>query len=425
MIVRSNLGIYNNVGVTARYKRKCLGSLKSAIFSAVATVISRHPILSAIPMDTDTSSPYFARLQFIDLNQAVTFAEMDGLGYGCEKYQALDGFLQKEHNRPFQNTKPESPFWRLHVLEEVGDDSRFMLAFFFHHCIADTKSALVFHEALEDALNKPSETEANRMIYTSTMALLPPLDDFLDTGAATSPSIYREQPPNMWTGAVQFVPARTKFCSCWLTSGTTKQLSDISKEMRLSVTAILQTMLVAATFRCLPMEYTIIKADCAISLRPWLPSPVAASSIGCFVDNFSETYHRSPFTWNECRRTKTTIERISQQKQGDLCRTLRQIPDLKAWFEKKMGQARPTALELSNVGKLAPSNQPKDYELQSILFSQSAGACSGAIKVSAATGRDGRLTLGFSYQEGVVEDGMVEGMVQAFESILQKALYNQ
>lgn len=90
-----------------------------------------------------------------------------------------------------------------------------------------------------------------------------------------------------------------------------------------------------------------------------------------------------------------------------------------------MGQARPTALELSNVGKLAPSNQPKDYELQSILFSQSAGACSGAIKVSAATGRDGRLTLGFSYQEGVVEDGMVEGMVQAFESILQKALYNQ
>jgi hypothetical protein len=90
-----------------------------------------------------------------------------------------------------------------------------------------------------------------------------------------------------------------------------------------------------------------------------------------------------------------------------------------------MGQGRPTALEESNEGKLAPSNQLKDYELRSLLFSQSAGECSGAIKASAATGRDGRLTLGFSYQEGVVEDRMVEGVIQKFESILQEALYNQ
>jgi hypothetical protein len=138
----------------------------------------------------------------------------------------------------------------------------------------------------------------------------------------------------------------------------------------------------------------------------------------------TEKYHRGPFTWDECHRIKIAIERVSQQKRGDeFCRL---IPDFQSWFEKKeKGQARPTALELSNVGKLAPSNQPKDYELWSLLFSQSAGVCSGAIKASAATGRDGRLTLGFSYQEGVVEDRMVVGVIQGFESSLQELLYNQ
>jgi hypothetical protein len=71
----------------------------------------------------------------------------------------------------------------------------------------------------------------------------------------------------MWTGAVQFIPARTESCSRWLGSGMTKQLSDMAKEKRLSETAMLQTMLVAAIFRCLPAEYATIKADCAISLR--------------------------------------------------------------------------------------------------------------------------------------------------------------
>jgi NRPS condensation-like uncharacterized protein len=425
MTVRSNLSIYNNVAVTARYKRNCTGSLKPAVFSALATVIRQHPILSAIPVDTNTSSPYFVRLPFIDLNQVVAFMENEGFDHECETFQALDRFLQTQHSRPFQYTTPLSPFWKLHVWEEVGNDSHFMLSFFFHHCIADTKSALAFHEAIEDALNVPSETKTDCMVRTSTMALLPPLDDFLDKDSTTSPSTYQEQPSDVWTGAVQFTPARTRFCSRWLASGITKQLFDITKQERLSLTAILQTILVAAIFQCLPSEYTTIKADCAISLRPWLPSPVTATSIGCFIDSFSETYQRSPFSWNECHRTKKAIERVLQQKRGDdLCGNLHRIPDLKSWLEKKMGQARPSALELSNVGKLTPSTLPKEYEIESLLFSQSAGACSGAIKVSAATGRDGRLIVGFSYQEGVVEDGMVENVIQGFESILREVLCN-
>ena len=426
MTTRSSLNIYNNVAVTARYRRKSSSSLVTAIFSALATVIQQHPILSVIPVDTDTPSPYFARLPTIDLNQVITWTTIDGCGDNEEKFQALDQFLQEQHNRPFRYTMPLTPFWALHVLQELGNGSHFMLAFFFHHCIADTKSALVFHEAMEDALNMPSEIEPSHTLCTSDLELLPPLDCFLEGMTARSVPECQEPLPNAWTGGVQVTPPTTRFCSRWLTSERTKQLSGKAKEHGVSVTAVLQSMLVAALFRILPSEYTILRADCAISVRPWLPPPVTAISIGCFIDNFSETYHRSSFSWDECRRTKETILRVSEQQQGDdLGGKLRRIADLRAWFESKMGQPRHSALELSNVGRLTPSGRSKDCEIESVLFSQSAGACSAAIKTSAATGRDGRLTLGFSYQEDVVEKGLVERMIEGFESILREELSHQ
>lgn len=426
MMVRSDLGIYNNVAVTARYKRRCTGSLKPALFSAVATVIAQHPILSAIPVDTDTSSPYFAQLPSIDLDQVVQFHRMASCGDEYGRSWALDRFLQGQHNHAFQYTKPPTPFWRLHVMEEGSDSSHFALSFVFHHCIADTKSALAFHEAIEAALATPGEPNADRTIRAPNMALLPPVDAFLDRDTSTSPSTPQEQPPTTWTGAVQFTPVRTKFRSLWLSAATTKQLVDVTKQQRISLTAALQTMLAAAVFRRLPPAYTAIKVDCPLSLRSWLPPPVTATSMGCFIDSFSETYHRGPFTWDEARRTKETIARVVRQRRGDgLCGNLRRIPDLRTWFENKMGTARPSALELSNVGRLGSSanTESSNYEIESLLFSQSAGACSGAIKVSAVTGRNGRLTLGFSWQDGVVRDGMVESVIHDLESILQETLH--
>ena len=55
----------------------------------------------------------------------------------------------------------------------------------------------------------------------------------------------------------------------------------------------------------------------------------------------------------------------------------------------KMSPAKPSALELSNVGRLTPSTEIRGYQIKTLLFIQSAGACGGAIKakVNMATGR--------------------------------------
>lgn len=59
-----------------------------------------------------------------------------------------------------------------------------------------------------------------------------------------------------------------------------------------------------------------------------------------------------------------------------------------------------------------------------MLFSQSASACSGAIKVSGVTGRDERLALGFSWQEGVVDDGTVERLVAKLLEEIEEIVAN-
>ncbi len=437
MTTRSQLGVYYKVAVTARYDYKgsaCREDLRSALFAALATVIAQHPVLSVIPVDVDTpAAPHFVRLPLIDLGQVVTFTETDDEPDDDGRFPALDRFLEREHSQPFQYTTPLSPFWRLHVFRH-SLRPQFTACFSFHHCLCDTKSALVFHEALERALNEgkgePNVAAVSFVINPPNVPLLPPIDEFIKdrlSRARSAKEEVREQPANQWSGAVQSLPVRTRNISLWLSTDQSKRLATSSKQHGVSVTATLQAMLAAGVFRQLPPSYTVLESSCAISLRGWLPPPITADVMGVFVESFSDTFHRGDkFSWDDARRAKATIDQVVRQRRGTTIDELARVDpaDLKSSQLNKMGRPRLVAWELSNVGRLlAPEDTlNKAYQIQSLLFSQSAGAASGAIKVSAVTGRDQRLNIVFTWQEGVVEDDMVAGVVKDFESILENEL---
>lgn len=428
MTTRSLLGIYNNVAVTAEYR--CArtidaSDLKSALFNALAIVIPQHPILFAIPLDMDTTSPFFARLPSVDLKQVVEFVPLGQRGGSDGQVGAayLDCLLQDRHNQPFRYTVPLSPFWKLYVLGNPVDPSRFTVSLFFHHCIADTKSALFLHEAIEAALNDACVTDPIETVNALDVPLLPPLDHFLANMPYVTRGPSHHDHIKKWTGASQFIPARTRFHSYRLSADTTRQFLKATKAKHVTLTAALQTMLVTALFQVLPEEYGSLRTDCAISLRPLLTTTIDADWIGSFVDNFSTDYSRVGFSWDEVFRTKCHMDRILQQKNWDnLCKKIAQIPDLRSWFQYQMGQSRETALELSNVGRLSSPRRERRYEIEDLLFSQAAGACSGAIKVSAVTGRNQRLSLGFSWQEGVVDDEIIGRLISELEHVVNHAL---
>ena len=311
--------------------------------------------------------------------------------------------------------QPPLPFWRLTVIQSTLEKTRFVLCFCFHHSLADTKSALRFLEDSELALSTPTSSEAGSLVRPCTLDLHPPLK--LLKELPTSPEYVHfqqhlgEPPENVWSGGPQAKPSATRFSSISLRDSATLKLRQRCKFHGAFITSGLMSLMALSLFDVLPPEYVSLYGDCAVSLRNFLPEPVTSQSRECYVGSFGQVYQRKPGSlWDEAKTTKNTIdETLAGMGENMPVGYLRHIPNLKQWFEDKMGQRRWAAFELSNVGALSsPETAETTYQIEDVIFSQSASACSGAIKVSVVSGRTGNLSLGFSWQKGVVEDEMVK-----------------
>lgn len=175
-----HLSFFNNVAVSAHYRlsAETVSNLQQIMYHAVADVVRRHPILSAIPVNEDTANPYFGRLSSIDLQRSIFFATR------AESYQPilskegswedeeLDLILEIQHNINFKLDYGSQPFWRLIILQNSGTENKslsaqklvperkvplnesndFTACFVFHHALCDGISGLILHNALQDAL---------------------------------------------------------------------------------------------------------------------------------------------------------------------------------------------------------------------------------------------------------------------------------
>jgi Alcohol acetyltransferase len=416
------------VGLTARYKSSSNVAVRPALFHALSILISKHPILSCIPLAVDTTSPYWVRVPEITLTEIVTFAEDDLHSQSSDWQVALDKVIEEQHNSAFKFSPDHPlPFWRICVLNSNVTPQNFSLVFTFHHSLMDTKSALSFHEELNGYMAAYSGSESSiNTIRSPSGPLLPPLEDLCDlsvsSGFLRDQQNYQGPPPDTWTAAPQFLPVKTRFSSSWLSEAETKRLATMSKKQHSSVTAALQTLIATSLFSVIPTEYQTIQADCAVSLRRFLPSPITNNSLGCYVGSLSVIYPRMPFfDWSEARRSKAAIEQALAKKGGDMpVGYLRFIEDLRFWMQQKIGCKRSGAFELSNVGASLIQRQTSKFEIESMLFSQSSSACSAAIKISAITGPDGRMALGFTWQDGIVETDMVKQI----QIVLKRELEN-
>lgn len=413
--------------MTATYSNRHGENLRAALFHSIAALIAKHPILSAVPVDTKTT-PQFVLLPRLDLNEVVAFIEKPGYTPGATSDATLDELVQSQHNLPFKQDNSLVPFWRITILRNPDDSSWFTLCLCFHHSLLDTQSAVIIHQDLEYALVSNDKGAAMETVEGSQKTLLPPLESMVDL--PTSPDFVRgqqslgEPPQNWWSGEPQTLPVQTRFSSVWIPSASFTSLRRKCKEQGVTLTAALMSLIAGAFFRVLPPEYTVVQGDCAVSLRRFLPDYIDQRSAGCYVGSLSEVYNReSQSIWRDAKRTKKTIDETLQLRGADMpVGYLKHVPDIAGWLSRKMGKRRWAAWELSNVGGFddAPSLKSEDRQIQSVMFSQSASACSGVVKVSAASGRDGRLGLGFTWQEGVVSDEVVKELVQSLVDLIQE-----
>jgi Alcohol acetyltransferase len=271
--MRSHLGIYLNVGMTASYITDRTEPLKTALFRALAQVISQNPSLSAIPIDEHSSHPYFVRIPQIDLERVVAFIETEDIVRGGMSTN-IDKILEAEHNRPFVLEEKAAPFWRLVILSSASDETGFVAAFMFHHCLGDGQSGVAFHRCLAKALCQPSSAEVKSIVQTKKTPMLSELERLHEGSSSGSRlgSTEAEIKPSkalgeVWAGGSQSLPVESRFRSVIINTETSDNLISQCRANGTSVTATTQALVSAILFEVLPETFTALSSDCAISVR--------------------------------------------------------------------------------------------------------------------------------------------------------------
>lgn len=279
------------------------------------------------------------------------------------------------------------------------------------------------------SLTASINSKPDHIVKSNQNALLPPLEDLHplplpDTVAAPTPSALKE-----WTGGIIHVPCTTRFKSLAVSSSSSKRFIDACKQNSLTLTAVLPSLIATTLFSDLPEDTEALTCIIPVSLRTWLAHDIVDGAIGTWIDAFKVKLLRqntasnaqSTNIWPQAHETaKEITEYLTHTSPtGEPYTTIalfQGIPDVSVIFNSTLGKPRDAAFELSNLGLFScpestSAGAEPVWQVGKVTFSRSAVVSGSALTVNAVTGGDGRLTLGFTWQDGVVEDSIVDQVV--------------
>lgn len=420
--------------------------VRRLIYAALANVIRKHGILSAIPVDEDSPNACFARLPFIDLERSVFFITRSQPVAVGEEDRELDAILQEQHNTNFKSEYGTLPFWRLLVLQDPGVENDFTASFIFHHSIGDGVAGLIFHKEFRNALEEASSPSASRdpvitqVAVPSDLTLLPPLEELHPLTINESPAKSPTTGLKEWTGNPICAPCITHYRSLYLTPDASKTFIQECKKNSLSLTSVLPSIIATVLLDILPSTVEALTCIIPVNLRPWLnlPRSEANNAIGTFIDAFKVQLRRSHHSVQD--QTATLVPSAARETSKAIATYLtgnpspsgepytavaifKTIPDVSLVFQSTIGKDRDAAFEVSNLGAFpGPAKAGADalWQVGRVTFSRSSVVSGSAVTMSVVSGGDGALSVGFSWQEGIVEDAMVDRLVQGVRVHFQK-----
>ncbi len=226
------------------------------------------------------------------------------------------------------------------------------------------------------------------------------------------------------------MPCKSRYRSFYLSPKSSTSFIQGCKGKGLSATSVLTAVVSATLFNLLPPSVEALTCIIPISLRPWvkLPQNIAQSAIGNYFDAFKSQLLRSSIQeddsrWAEIWQMASAVSQsINAHRTNNLSPSgepytaiaaLKTLPDVSLLFTSSIGKHRDAALEVSNLGAFVHSNtaQPESlWHVGRMTFSRSSVISGSAVTINVITGGDGGLSIGFSWQDGVVEDKVVSGL---------------
>lgn len=384
--------------------------------------------------------PYFAQLPEFDLRDCVTFVPRlsKANDRSADRDPEWDSLLEEYHNVRFDDRWGQVPLWRLVILHEPNDKSRFVACFIHQHTIGDGNAGPSFHRALLAELSAFSATEtlrpADPMVQCPDLPLPSSLESLhrlpLSHGYLLKMAWIDAFPSNsdkLWLGGPVSKPTRSRFLSHTLTADMTTKLLTVCRSHSVTITATCHALIALAIFANLPANKTRLKSSIAFDLRRFLPREVLENDlIGNYVAapwvDLKRPASTSAISWAEAKRIKKALDDDIKRNGKDASSAcLRYVGNMHKYFESKFKKPRDGSFCLTNLGTFKRrKGDTGPWRTERMVFSEGFDASREAFDITMITGEDGCLSVGIVWGDGVVEEQLVLNIFESLRTLLRQ-----
>jgi len=439
--------------VTCRYnlpKRAQRSRIEDVLFPALASVIARHASLCCTIVNEATEDPLFVRLESIILKDIVTFISL-------HDEDSLRQHLEQLHDQSWTHLEQRLP-WKLVVFQHpTTEDNVIDIAFVFHHAIVDGLSAAAFHNSLLQAFQaftseQNEVTKIFEVVQTSqNLKLLAAVEDLVQLPISwgfLAGQVLREFGPGLlyrsqgtlWSGAscapLEKLPYSPRIRIVAIPAPKVDAMLKAARAKKATVTSLVTGILVVALVDLIPEAERFLGAT-PYSMRGW--TGTSDDEIVNQVSVLDTVYDQALLDTVRASPMDSTarVWEVAHRFQNDLRAELHRCPkdvsvgllpyisNYREMFLKKINRPREATFEVSNLGLFNPDKKEDELgsevspcSIESMLFTQGPNVVGPAINVNCATVRGGPLNISITWQDGVVDESIIDGIVRAFEHIV-------
>lgn len=429
-------------------------TLRHTFEMALSRTILRHPVLQAGLVDQASKRPSFIELDSIDLNHHVEWRAVNP----SEDYDdILKSALQAQLDTKFSHQETR-PLWRVAVLQQDVSKSLEVI-FTWNHPISDGMGAKMFHETLLHFFNtplgddEPPVLKDHVLTITDTSLNFPPSQDKMCKYSLSmsysigmlwkelKPQSLRLSSGTMATWApIQMLPHKTQLRSISVEDHTLQNVLVACRRHKTTLTGLLHSIILISLSSQLPADQAPgFQGQTAINMRPFTPSRPPGyphleprKTMGVIISAMEHAFDKSlvarvrsqvnssppgadgrasleGLVWSVAVTTREELrETLAMGVKDNLIGVMGLVPDWRPLLRDRAKGPRSVGWLVSNLGVLDGAPGKGGWKIDKASFSICAEVAGAAINVCpiGVKGRD--LRIDFTWQEGVVNDGLGE-----------------
>jgi hypothetical protein len=426
-------------------------------YRAAKSCIEKHPTLSYVVRDTQTDASFFERVSTIDLEKHIFILEADDdINLVANEKQNFNDLARIETIMPAiadQRWSMDTPPWRLTILplqaQEVEGTTctRCFIVFSFSHALGDAISAVAFHRTFREEFYR--NEKADHSLLTTPVADFPAPFDTPQTLPISWSFLFRPLiavllpkfvanilglrstastlKPDTWTSTNMFFD-QERFHTCLklveLQRSEVEALLQVARQKGTKLTAMVHQSLVRALSKELPRsEGGSFVSGTAVNMRRAVGR--SNDEMGLFVNAWYEFHERDdtwskPWTeqtWENAHVLTEHLAKCAVTLQDQAVGLLRYAPSIKKWTAAKIGQARDSSFEVSNLGAFDLADEKaqaskNSCKITKMVFSHSANVTSSPFTLSIVSVKGGSMVISITWQPGAL--GVPSDLEQPF-----------